>query len=139
MKSQKEMGHFIDWQFGVPVKIYHHNVIYSSDYLLVRETGHNFTVMSKIMNMGGQIVFKKADGCRYELIPYKYNMHSPRYPVCQTLEYTAFCNSHGFMDYVGVNESDKLWPYSTATLIIDGKTIELSNETVTNLKKELGI
>lgn len=134
MKNSTSMGHFVGWKFGVPVKIwnhYHKKVIESK---LVWENDDGFRVVSE----SGYVVYYSKDNYTYELIPHEYSHFSPRYPVCQTSNYTAFCNSGCEIDILDA-VIGKLKHYPVATLTIDGKTIELSTETTAKLKEKLGI
>ena len=135
MKSQKEMGHFIGWKFGVPVKVSscHYSVPYTEQVLLIRETDFNFTVQF--------MFFIKEYDKRYyyyELIPHKAGGLGPRYPICSNPNYTAYCNGGGVIQELDCLKTSSLKPYSVATLNIDGKTIELSAEITAELKKKLG-
>ena len=138
VKSQKEMNHFIGWKFGVPVKVQaqlqRHQKEVSCDVKLIYEENKYFVVINYI---GGVIVCDK-DYYSYELIPHKYGAFSPRYPVLQSPSETVFCNSTEEMSTTGCTMLE-LKPYPTATLNIDGKTIELSAETTAELKKKLEI
>ena len=143
-KSEKtmenKMGHFTNWKFGVPVRVSSRNSSppYTDQVLLIQETDNTFTVMFTYYIKE----YNKAIYC-YELIPQGYGDISrctPRYPVCQSKSMTAFCNAMNDMDYLdSTGKEFKELSEPTATLIIDGKTIELSAETVARLKKELGV
>ena len=135
MKSQKEMDHFIGWKFGVPVKIFHCGRSVKDYSRLTHESDVSFRAVN---NVGGGMYFSKSDGYTYELIPHKYGAFSPRYPVLQNPSQNVFCNSTEEMSTIGCTML-KLKPYPTATLNIDGKTIELSAETTAELKKKLGV
>ena len=135
---KNSMGHFINWRFGVPVKVHaqlqEDQEAVSGDVRLIREDGHYFNILTK---NGIQVLCNK-NFYSYELIPHKYSNYSSRYPVCSSPDFTAFCNSRSQMttfDAVG----EKLQPYPVATPTINGKTIELSAETTAELKKKLGI
>ena len=138
---ENKMGHFIGWKFGVPVNVFHHGYIIKDCYCLTHESDVSFRVVN---SEGGGTYYPKSDGYTYELIPHKnlFAAFSPRYPVCQSPARTAYCNSGigepqmNQIDSCGTND---LSPYSTATLTIDGKIIELSAETTAELKKKLGI
>ena len=132
---ENRMGHFVGWKFGVPVKIFHHGRLVTDYNRLTHESEVSFRAAN---DGGGEMYYSKSDGYIYELIPHKYSAFSPRYPVCQNSLETAFCNGLGIMPTMGATE-DKLKQYPAATLNIDGKTIELSDETVAELKKKLGI
>ncbi len=135
MKSQKEMGHFIGWKFGTPVRIFNINGVQTDDFVyLINETKMYFTVMSKAGNVE---VFSKSNRS-YELIPYKYSAFSPRYPVCSSPDFTAYCNARFQMTTLD-STSQKLQQYPTVTFAIDSITIKFSAETTAELKKELGI
>ena len=143
MKSQKEMGHFIGWKFGVPVRILNIRSVQIDDFMyLIDETKSYFTAMSRA---GNAEVFSKSNRS-YELIPHIIceTAFSPRYPVCQSPERIAYCNSGiGEPQMAQIDSCDvlsvKLYPAIAATLNIDGKTIELSAETTAELKKKLEI
>ena len=132
------MGHFINWKFGVPVRVSSRN--YSSPYtnqvLLINEDDDTFTIT--FANFTKQYTKKIYS---YELIPHQgCNGMRPRFPVCQNSAFTAYCNGHGIMTELDRGGSGyKLKPYPTATFNIDGKTIELSAETTAELKKKLGV
>ena len=138
---ENKMGHFIDWKFGVPVKVAAKNhrdqAAVSGEIRLIDEDSSHFVLMNK--TRGACVICNKGD-YHYKLTPHKYRGLSPRYPVCQALEYTAFCNSKNVMAVLDAGECT-LKPYSApiATLTIDGKTIELSAETTAELKKKLGV
>jgi len=136
VKSQKQMGHFIGWKFGVPVRIL--NIrgaeIYPLTYL-ISESEKYFEVLSVA---GGLEVFSK-DNRSYELIPYKYgNIMNPRYPVCSSPDKTAFCNAMNCM--TGLDSTgDVLKEYPTAKLVLeDGTEIKLSTETIEALRQQFG-
>ena len=135
VKSQKQMGHFIGWKFGVPVRIVNTKGVQINHFTyLIDETNLYFIVMNKA---GDTEVFSKSNRS-YELIPHKYSTFSPRYPVLRNSLETVFCNSTGKMLSIGVTIIE-LKSFPAATLNIDGKTIELSAETTAELKKKLGI
>ena len=141
MKSQKEMGHFINWRFGVPVKV--HAILQkdqeavSGEIRLVDEADSYFVIMNKKY---GTCVICNKNYYDYELIPHKAGVVSgPRYPVCQSTFNAAYCNAdESGMSKLGTHY-EQLEPVSIATLNIDGKTIELSAETTAELKKKLGV
>lgn len=142
MKSQKEMGHFTEWKFGIPVRIYEHNpggynYPEYEEARLVNEDDKYFIIVFN----GGKMGMRSKRNFHYELIPHKYghlNIFNPRYPVCQTEHYTAFCNANNKMATLDAGGSE-LKRYPAATLNIGGKTIELSAETTAELKKKLGV
>ena len=136
---ENKMNHFIGWKFGVPVKVYNRNGIINEGRL-TRESVNSFSIY---WTSGGHVNLSKTL-FRYELIPYKYEGRSggvfnPRYPVCQAGRYIAFCNANNQMIALDAGENYEFKPYLATTLIIDGKTIELSAETTAELKKKLGI
>ena len=134
---ENKMGHFIGWKFGVPVRVSSRN--FSQPYtetlvLLIQETNNTFTVSFENFIKK----YSKEIYC-YELIPYKYgDVMSPRYPVCLSPNYTAYCNSRADMTILD-STPKPFYKYPTATLTIDGKTIELSAETTAEWKKKLGV
>ena len=89
MKSQKEMGHFIGWKFGVPVKVSgRHNLTpYTDQVLLIKETDRDFTVQFTNFIK----VYSKQHYC-YELIPHQTGGREPVYPVCKNDCNTTYCN-----------------------------------------------
>ena len=136
---ENKMGHFIDWKFGVPVKV---ATQYQKDQKAVtgevRLVYEDSTFFVIVHDHGGHIVVCNKQYYNYELIPHKYTVHSPRYSVCQNGLSTAFCNANGRM--LALDATQIIFkPYPTATSNIDGKVIELSDETVAELKKKLGI
>ncbi|KKK69625.1 hypothetical protein LCGC14_2932160 [marine sediment metagenome] len=137
MVSQKQMSHFIDWKFGVPVRIL--NIrgaqVHGFSYL-VNETKRYFTTVDRDGNFDTCSKVNRS----YELIPHKYGAFSPRYPVLQNSSETVFCNSAEEILSIGVTMLP-MKPYllPTATFNIDGKTIELSAETTAELKRKLGV
>ncbi|KKN48382.1 hypothetical protein LCGC14_0653290 [marine sediment metagenome] len=147
MKSQKEMGHFIGWKFGVPVRVYEHNpggVNYPEyeEARLIEENGKIFIIMYSDQKLG----YRSKQNFRYELIPHIVceAAFSPRYLICQSPERIAYCNSSiGEPQMAQIDSCDvfsvKLYPAIAATLNIDGKTIELNAETTAELKKKLGV
>ncbi len=146
MKSQKEMGHFIGWKFGVLVRIYERNpggVNYPEyeEARLIEENGKTFIIMYNDQKLG----YRSKQNFHYELIPHKYNYpgetNEPRYPICESPEYTAYCNYLNEMVHLEAltTKTYKFVSIPVATLNIDGKTIELSAETTAELKKKLEI
>ncbi len=140
MKSQKEMGHFIGWKFGVPVRVYERNPggrNYSKyeEAKLIKEDGKTFIIMYNDQRLG----YRSKQNFHYELIPYKAGGLNPRYPICSNSSYVAYCNGGGVMQELDRLKTSSLKPYPVATLNIDGKTIELSAETTAELKKKLGV
>ncbi len=144
MKSQKQMGHFVGWKFGVPVKIYEHdpggrNYPEYEEARLIYEGDKIFVVVFNNKTMGS----RSKQNFHYELIPHKYSSqfidsfeYSPRYPVCQAPEYTAFYNDDDTISVLDAGKV-KLYPTVAATLNIDGEVIELSAETAANIKAKL--
>ena len=137
---QNSMGHFTNWEFGVPVKVSSRNFSspYTDQVLLIDETDDTFTV--KFISFIKK--YNKDTYC-YKLILYKYGGHSggvfgPRYPVCSSPDFTAYCNARSQMTTLD-STSEKLRLYPAATFAIDSITIKFSAETTTELKKELGI
>ncbi len=141
MKSQKEMGHFIGWKFGVPVKILNTRGVHINDFMyLIDETTLHFMAMS----IAGNVEVYSKSNRSYELIPHIvcHAAFSPRYPVCQSPKRIAYCNSGiGKPQMAQIDSCDviSVKPFPVATLNIDGKTIELSAETTAELKKKLGV
>lgn len=139
MKSEKSMGHFNGWQFGVPVRVYEINpggIQRCVEARLISEADNYFAITFGNMQIG---IRNKAN-FYYELIPYNCAGYKNRYPVCLTPGESVYCNYSGEMGemstFYGV---PKQMPIPTTTLIIDGKEIQLSAETVARLKKELGV
>ncbi len=141
---ENKMGHFIDWKFGVPVRVIFSSGKSNSRGRLFYEDDSLFRV---ITDDGVYGWFYKTQ-TRYELIPYQYgdlvrnHVNRPRFPVCESPDYVAFCNSGNGMTILDAGDSKKyefLPIPSVATLNIDGKTIELSAETTAELKKKLGV
>ena len=134
---ENRMGHFVSWKFGVPVKVWEAD--YSEEKFggrLVWEDDSGFRVITE----SGNFAYCRKTSYIYELIPYKYKSFSPRYPVCQSSDWTAFCNSGGQMIMLDVGAVNmERYPEKIVTLTVDGKIIELSAETVAELKKKLGI
>lgn len=141
VKTENKMGHFVGWKFGIPVRVYEHNpggVNYPEyeEGRLVHEYDKGFVIIFD----GERLGYRLKHNFHYELIPHKAGVCEPRYPVCQSNENTAYCNAdHDGMSRLNVYHKLDLVPISTATLTIDGKTIELSAGTTANIKAELGI
>ncbi len=144
MKSQKEMGHFIGWKFGVPVRIHERNPGGNNypeyeEARLVNETSEEFVIMfdSGVRGIRDKRYF------HYELIPHQAEGREPAYPVCKNDCNTAYCNTrvNGLMSFpvFGGTSNNRVKLTPLATLNIDGKTIELSAETTAELKKKLEI
>ena len=139
------MGHFINWKFGVPVRVYEHNpgghnYPEYEEARLIFENGEMFRILFSDETIG----VRNKHNFYYKLIPHKnlYSAFSPRYPVCQSPVRTAYCNSgigEPQMEQIDTCNVNGISPYSVATLIIDGKTIEFSAETTAELKRKLGI
>ena len=132
------MNYFIGWKFGVPVKVfskYAHPT--TQEVLLIYE---DETTFSTVLSTGELWGFKKINSY-YELIPYSSKGTSgARYPVCSNYCHTAYCNAQNVMQRIGYANSDTVEKSPpAATLIIDGKTIELSAETIAELKKKRGV
>ena len=127
------MGHFIGWEFGVPVRVGDkQNEFAFREGRLTRETAIGFSVH---WVKGGQCNLRKA-GFYYELIPHNTEYGSgPIYPICQREDGVGPHLNKSLRTFAGV--SDTLRSIPAATLNIDGKTIELSAETTAELKKKL--
>ncbi len=146
VKSQKQMGHFVGWKFGVPVKVNakcqkDQNAV-SGNSRLIDESNSIFII---VVQRGGVVICNK-DYYSYELIPHRYNYsggsNEPRYPICISPKFTAFCNSLNEIVHLEAlfTKTHKFVPIPpAATITIDGKTIELSAETTANFKEQLGI
>lgn len=139
------MGHFINWRFGVPVKVFQcgQQIGNNDNWLLINETKNMFITVNPdtlYIRSFYKIPVPGISQAYYELIPHKYNTFSPRYPVCQTSDYTAFCYDGDEITILDAGKV-KLTPYSDSVIVltIDGKTIELSAETTAELKKKLGV
>jgi hypothetical protein len=138
-KVEVSMDHFVGWKFGVPVKISgKDNNPDEREQLLIFENGQYFKVLNKL---GHITVFRKASHY-YRPIPFcvpdtTLYPRRPRYPVCQTPSTTASCNNVGIME--GLATTVPLEKIPAATLNIEGREIELSDETVAELKEQLGI
>lgn len=140
VKSRNQMGHFVGWRFGVPVKISTQAQTERDGAFvnarLVYEDSTHFVVIGE---NGMPAVCGKLDHY-YELIPHRYgrNKNGPRYPICETSEYTSFCNSGNRMTTLD-NYGGKMELYPAAKLVLeDGTEIELSAETTESLKQQLG-
>ena len=139
---ENKMGHFIGWKFGVPVRIFNiRGVEICSLEYLIDESEKYF----RVLGVSGEPELHSKANRTYELIPHKYSSqfignfkYSPRYPVCQAPGYTAFCNGDDTINILDAGKV-KLQSMLTATITIDGKTIELSAETTANFKEQLGI
>ena len=129
------MNYFIGWKFGVPVKI--KGVAFVAGEGLLIEEGVDYF---KAITHTGMGRYLKKD-YSYELIPYRGGGEKPRYPVVQSETRTSYCNYGGDMNYVSSVPNINVVRLSEeiATLTINGKTIELSRETIDRLKKELGV
>ena len=134
------MNYFIGWKFGVPVRV---SAQSSSDQdavrgevRLIHENASTFII---VVQRGGAVVCNKQY-YHYELISYRNFYSKPRYPVCVNKEKVVYCNAWGkFSDLSQALTKDLVRTPKNATLTIDGKTIELSRETIDRLKKELGV
>lgn len=139
MKSQNQMGHFVGWEFGVPVTVHSQFVGDTVTGRLIQETEKYF----RILNSDRGITSHNKSGYYYELIPHQAEGREPAYPVCKNDCNTAYCNArvNGIMSFpvFGGTSNNRVKPVPFATLIIDGKTIELSAETTAELKKKLGV
>ncbi len=139
MGLQKEMGHFINWRFGVPVRVYERNLggynhPEHEEGRLVNESSNQFTIIFNDRTIG----HRSKQNFHYELIPHQAGVCEPRYLVCQSDKSTAYCNADSSgMSRLNTYCKFDLIPVSQATLNIDGKTIELSAETTAELKKKL--
>ena len=139
--KETNMNYFIGWKIGIPVKVtaeYRGNQdAVRGEVRLIDENASTFII---VVQRGGAVVCNK-NYYHYELIPYEGGGVKPRYPVIQNKFRQAYCNYGGDMETlttVGLANMVRL-PEEIATLIIDGKTIELSRETIDRLKKELGV
>ncbi len=138
MNTEKSMGHFTNWKFGVPVRtIWREIQAEVNTGRLIYETPTKFI---SVRDDGHFVTYQKS-AYYYELISYKIAGATPRYPICQLPTDTgSYCNPYGNMERVSsYSGSPELIPEPTATLIIDGKEIELSAETVARLKKDLEV
>ncbi len=133
-KYVKSMDHFIGWKFGVPVKVYVGGRKIQESLLFYEDA-----VRFKTVNTEGVATHWTKEFTCYELIPYAIGGLSPRYPLCTTLKATAYCNMNDVMERVNESFTIRRLPDHTATLEIDGKKIELSQDTIANLIKELGV
>lgn len=138
-QNMNVMGHFNGWQFGVPVKVHGLfmgtlSTLTRANIRLIDETSSHF----KTIDEHGMTTYSKGQ-FYYELIPYKTNTLKLRYPVCITSMETVYCNAGDEMGLMTTQIAPlKVALKPTATLIIDGKEIQLSAETAARLKKELG-
>ncbi len=137
---ENEMGHFIDWKFGVPVRIYEHNpggynYPEYEEARLIDENDSSFILLYD----NGDVGFRKKQNFHYELIPHQQDGNGPVYPVCQGEYNTVYSNAQNNPHQFGGIVNLRIRPTLIATLNIDGKTIELSAETTTELKKKLGV
>ena len=135
------MGLFTGWKFGVPVKVHAQNRPDQSklpeDSRLIDENDHTFTIVGdgSYTQAARRIFICSKDNFHYEPIPHSVGGAGcrTRYPVCQSNKQAAYCNSGNVLDHLqGCNSN--IHPLPVATLTIDGKTIELSLETVDRLK-----
>ncbi len=137
---ENTMSHFIGWKFGVPVRVcalkQENQKAVSGVTKLIYEDNDYFNVTTS----NGMCVLCNKSCYYYELIPHNYSrgIYSPRYPICSNNKGTAFCNAANNFNDLGTALGE-LIPCPAATLNIDGKTIELSAETIAELKKKLGI
>lgn len=134
--AKKYMGYFAGWSFGVPVRIFSAAGTYLADARLIHEDSTRFWVLYA----SGEVALVNKKLWYYELIPYTYNNFT-RYPVCQSLKEVSYCNAldetFRFFDCELGEIIPALEPI--ATLILNGKEIQLSAETAARLKKELGV
>jgi len=139
VRPQKQMGHFIGWEFGVPVKIsgMHSGsvCIDNEKALLVFENDLNF----RVINPNGSFSSYHKSLFYYKLVPYNGKHASyPVYPVCRREDGVSPYLNGSLRTFAGV--SDTLQPAPTAKLVLeDGTKIELSAETIANLKEQLGV
>lgn len=136
-KDEKGMNHFIDWKFGVPVKVFGPiSLTWGLEALLVHEDELTFT----LFHAGSSGDTYAKSHYHYELIPYG-DRKSPRFPVCQNSMEVVFCNCFDRMvKFASISISQlPRTPDHTGTLTIDNKEIELSQETIAKLIKELGV
>jgi len=132
------MDHFIDWKFGVPVKIYgKYSNPAEREVLLISETKITF---SAIAPSGALHQYPKCN-FYYELIPYKLATNGIRYPICENSKEWAYCNREDEMGVFGntPHKDNLVRRKSPVTINIDGKTVTLSDERVAELKKKLGV
>ena len=138
MNTEKSMGHFTNWSFGVPVNVYYKNRDKSLNNVarLVYETIVHFVTV----NDGGYFTSYNKVNYYYELISYTTYKALTRYPVCRSLIEVTYCNAGRMGQFYDCKLHEiTLSPEPTATLIIDGKEIKLSAETTARLKKDLGV
>ena len=135
---KENMGHFINWKFGVPVKVFAFDNGQHSEGRLTRESDKTFSVY---WEDGGHANLRKIS-YYYELIPYGVTYCSKgRFPVCQTPRHSAYCNSGVEMEQISSCANGTITRIPDppiVTLQIGDKTIELSPETADKLRKELG-
>ena len=142
VKPQNQMGHFVGWKFGVPVRIHEHNPggFNYPEYEEARLIHERDKVFVVVFNSGAVWSCSKQN-FYYELIPYNSKGTSgERYPICSNNIKTAYCNSLDRMSEIGftdVGHVTKALP--AASIIVEGLTIELSAETTANFKEQLGI
>ena len=138
--SEKQMGHFTDWKFGVPVKVHSVERMITEGRLFF-ESDIEFKTVAR----HGAITRWNKARYHYELIPYEIDgCTKQRFPVCQSPSDTAYCNRFNNIAKICDCTNDNIIriPNHTAILTIDDKKIELSHETITNLIeqiKELGV
>ena len=132
------MNYFIGWKFGVLIKIVNrYNPSQNKESRLIGENTCGFYAID-LSTLHSSFYAKNTFS--YEPIPFAAGMRSPRYPVCVNEEYVAFCNSGESMVTLSYGPANAFARIpEKATLTIDGKTIELSRETIDTLKKELGV
>ena len=134
------MNNFIGWKFGVPVKVkgmFPDSVAASmEEALLFFENLNGF----RVINDKGHSCYYDKETHYFELILYRNYGSEPRYPVCVNKEKIVHCNAWGKFSVLSQALTKGLVRIpEKATLTIDGKTIELSRETIDRLKKELGV
>ena len=140
MKSQNQMGHFIGWKFGVPVRVLSKSEgEFPEVEYLIHETANCF----RIIHATGGTNWCRKEYFHYKLIPHQAEGREPAYPVCKNDCNTTYCNArvNGLMSFpvFGGTSNSSVKPVSTATLNIDGRIIELSAEITAELKKKLGV
>ena len=137
--TKENMDYFIGWKFGVPVKVIQRESDQRIEGLLIQETEDAFYVLAA----GTYTTIYSKAVYRYELIPYRPSDmgNSVRYPVCTTPKSTAYCNNVDRMEFMSsaYQPMIRIPDPPTVTLTIDNKKIELSQETIANLIKELGV
>ena len=125
---ENKMGHFVGWKFGVPVLLIPNQNTGGRNYpecevaRLIFENDEIFRILFNDEAIG----VRDKQNFHYELISHKnlYSAFSPRYPVCQSLKRTAYCNSgigEPQMEQIDTCDINDIAPYSTATLTIDGR------------------